>query len=84
MENRIGLVAIVVQNPKESAEKVNGILSEFGDIIIGRMGLPYEKRGVCLISVMVDGSNDAIGALCGKLGKIQHVSVKSLLTARKE
>ncbi len=82
MENRIGLIGIVVEDPKLSAEKVNELLSLFSDIIIGRMGIPYEKRSVCLISVMVDGTNDRIGALCGKLGRIQGVNVKSVLSSK--
>ena len=82
MENRIGLIGIVVEDPKFSAEKVNELLSLFSDIIIGRMGIPYEKRSVCLISVMVDGTNDRIGALCGKLGRIQGVNVKSVLSSK--
>ena len=82
MENRIGLIGIVIEDPKLSAEKVNEILSLFSDIIIGRMGFPYEKRSVCLISVLVDGTNDRIGALCGKLGRIQGVNVKSVLSSK--
>lgn len=79
--NRIGLVGIVVEDTKQ-AEHVNAILSEFADIIIGRMGLPHKKRGVCVISVIVDGTNDKIGAMCGKIGRIQNVSVKSVLTSK--
>ena len=82
MDHRIGLVGIVVENPAVSAEEVNAVLSSFGDMIIGRMGLPYRQRGVSVISVMVDGTNDRIGALCGKLGRIQGVNVKSVLTSK--
>ena len=82
MENRIGMVGIVIDDPKQSADKVNGLLSEFADIIIGRMGLPYKKRSVCVISVTVDGSNDRIGALCGKLGRVNGVNVKSVLSSK--
>ncbi len=82
MEKRIGIVGIVVENPKESAEQVNELLSMYSDIIIGRMGLPYRERSVCVISVTVDGTNDRIGALCGKLGRINGVNVKSVLTSK--
>lgn len=82
MDYRIGLVGIVVEDPAVSAEEVNAVLSSFGDMIIGRMGLPYRQRGISVISVMVDGTNDRIGALCGKLGRIPGVNVKSVLTSK--
>ena len=83
MENRIGIIGIVIDDPKKSAEKVNELLSEFSDIVIGRMGLPYKKRSVSVISVMVDGTNDRIGALSGKLGRIEGVNAKSVLSNKK-
>ena len=83
MEKRIGIIGIVVDDPKKSAEKVDVLLSEFSDIIIGRMGLPYKKRSVSIISVMVDGTNDRIGALSGKLGRIEGVNAKSVLSNKK-
>lgn len=82
MENRIGVIGIVIDDPKKSAETVNELLSAFSDIVIGRMGLPYEKRKISIISVMVDGTNDRIGALCGKLGRLDGVNAKSVLSAK--
>ncbi len=82
MENRIGVIGIVIDDPKKSAETVNELLSAFSDIIIGRMGLPYEKRKISIISVMVDGTNDRIGALCGKLGRLDGVNAKSVLSTK--
>lgn len=80
MENRIGVIGIVIDDPKQSAEAVNELLSAFSDIIIGRMGIPYQKRSVSFISVMVDGTNERIGALSGKLGRLQGVNAKSVLS----
>ena len=82
MENRIGVIGIVIDDPKKSAESVNEILSAFSDIIIGRMGLPYQKRCLSIISVMVDGTNERIGALCGKLGRLNGVNAKSGLSTQ--
>ncbi len=82
MEKRIGIIGIVVEDHERSAEQVNELLSLYSDIIIGRMGLPYRKRSICVISVTVDGTNDRIGALCGKLGRIDGVNVKSVLTSK--
>ncbi|OPJ54972.1 TM1266 family iron-only hydrogenase system putative regulator [Alkalithermobacter paradoxus] len=81
MNKRIGVVAIIVEN-KESVEKVNKLLSEFADSIVGRMGIPYKEKDVSVISIIVDGTNDEIGALTGRLGRLDGVSVKSALTQK--
>ena len=79
MENRIGIIGIVIED-LEAAESVNAILHDYASSIIGRMGLPYRERGVSVITLIVDGNNDEISALTGKLGRIPGVSVKSMVT----
>lgn len=79
MGKRIGVVAIVVEDLASSAS-LNEVLHEFSDIIVGRMGIPYRERGVSVLSVIVDGENDLISAMTGKIGRIPHVSVKTALT----
>ncbi|SHK82640.1 putative iron-only hydrogenase system regulator [Clostridium cavendishii DSM 21758] len=81
MENRVGVIAIVIEKLL-SAPNVNSILHEHSSIIIGRMGLPYKEKDISLISIMVDGTTDEISALTGKLGKIPFVNVKSAITKR--
>jgi putative iron-only hydrogenase system regulator len=77
---RIGVVSVIVHDRKESAALVNGILSAHGDCIVGRMGLPYREAGVHVIALIIHGTTDDIGALTGKLGAIDGVDVKSVLT----
>ena len=80
MENRaVGVVAIIIKQRKETASLVNEALTGYGDIIIGRMGLPYHERDLNIITLIVDASTDQIGALTGKLGMIPGVTVKSTL-----
>lgn len=79
MDSRLGVIGIVVEN-RESVPKVNQILSDYADMVVGRMGVPYHKRELSVISVIVDGSTDRIGALTGKLGNLKGVTVKSALT----
>ena len=67
METRIAVIGIIVEN-RESVEAVNTILHQYGQYIIGRMGLPYEKKKMNIISIVVDAPQDAISALSGKLG----------------
>ena len=76
METRVAVIGIIVEK-KESAGELNALLSEFGHIIIGRMGIPYPKKNVNCITVVVDAPRDTINNLCGKIGKIDGVSSKA-------
>lgn len=77
---RIGVVSIIVTDRSRQAPKINAILSEHGDAIIGRMGLPYPPKRIQVISLIVHGTTDELGALTGKLGSLNGVQVKSVLT----
>ena len=76
---RLGVVGIVLEDGARVKE-VNELLHQYSHIISGRMGLPYKERNVSVISLIVDGTTDEIGALTGSLGKLYGVSVKSALT----
>ena len=77
METRIALIGIIVEDI-ESAGKINEILHENSPYLIGRMGIPYRKKNVSIISVVIDASNDVISSLSGKLGMIKGISVKTI------
>lgn len=77
METRIALIGIIVES-KESIEKLNTTLSEYSQYIIGRMGIPYQKKNVSIISIVMDAPNDAISALSGKLGMLPHITTKTI------
>ena len=77
METRIAVIAIIVNNKRESVEELNRILSTYSQYIIGRMGIPYAAKGVNIISVAVDAPQDDISALTGKIGNLEGVSVKT-------
>ena len=79
MENRVALIGIIVSD-RASAAKMNAILHEYGDYIIGRMGVPYKKRGISVISIALDAPADIISALSGKLGALPNVSTKTVYT----
>lgn len=81
MDKRIGVVGIVIED-LTNISKVNEILSEYGNNIVGRMGIPYREREINVISLIVDGTTDDIGALTGKLGRIKGLSVKSALSKK--
>jgi len=75
---RIGVVAIINQDPDDAYKTINEILHHHSSIIIGRLGLPYKERNLGIISLIVDGDTDQIGALTGKIGQIPHVTVKTV------
>ena len=77
METRVALISIIVEK-YDSAESVNSLLHEYGDCIIGRMGVPYRKKSINIISVAVDAPQDVISALSGKIGRLDGVSVKTV------
>ena len=76
METRVAVIGIIVEN-KNSVEKLNEVLSEYGDCIIGRMGIPYAKKNVNCITVVIDAPQDTINTLCGTIGKLEGVSSKA-------
>lgn len=77
METRVAMIGIIIEE-ESSVDKMNAILHEYRQYIIGRMGLPYEKRKVALISVMMDAPEKQISALSGKIGSLPHVTTKTL------
>lgn len=77
METRIAVIGIIIED-KEYAAAVNDILHQFSRHIIGRMGLPYEKRHINIISVVIDAPMDTISALSGKLGRLEGVTTKAM------
>ena len=75
-EKRIAVMAIIVEN-RDSVEELNTLLHEYGNYIVGRMGLPYEKKNLHIVSIALDAPNDTISALAGKIGNISGISVKT-------
>lgn len=77
MESRIALIGIVVEN-RESAQRINSVLHEYSDYIVGRMGVPGVRENINVISVILDAPGDVISALSGKLGMLPDVSTKTV------
>ena len=76
METRIAVISIIVEN-SNAVEQINSILHEYGEYIIGRMGIPYRKRNINIISIALDAPQNTIAALSGKIGNLSGVSVKT-------
>lgn len=76
METRVAVMSIIVENP-DAVEALNKMLHQYGEYIIGRMGIPYRKRNVNIISIALDAPQNAVSALAGKIGTLSGVSVKT-------
>lgn len=77
MENRVAVVAIIVKDG-DSVAPLNALLHQYGQYIVGRMGVPYRERGVNIISVAMDAPSAAISALSGKIGRLTGVTAKTV------
>lgn len=76
METRVAAVSIILEN-SNSVEEVNKLISDYSDYVVGRMGIPYKRRGISIISVVLDSPQDIISTFSGKLGKLDGVSTKT-------
>lgn len=77
MDTRIALIGVILET-RESVDELNHLLSDYGEYVIGRMGLPYKEKGIHIISIAIDAPNNIISALSGKLGMLPGVSTKTI------
>lgn len=83
MQKRLGFIGIIIEDREANASAVNELLGQYGEMIVARMGVPYEKRSCSAITLIVDATTDDLGVLTGKLGALSGVSVKSMLSKPK-
>lgn len=76
-ETRVAVIAILVRD-RQSAQQINALLHDCDSYIIGRMGLPYRAKGISIINIAIDAQQDVINRLCGAIGRLPGVSVKSV------
>ena len=77
MEKRIGAIILLIKE-KDNVQKLNDILSAHASVIIGRQGIPIRERGINVISLVVEGTNDEISTLSGQLGRLEGITSKSV------
>lgn len=81
MNKRLAVIGIIVEEPN-SVEEINEILHTYRNYIVGRMGIPYKERNMSVISVIVDGPNDVISSMSGKLGMVEGVTSKAVYATK--
>lgn len=79
MQTRVAVMSIIVEE-RDTVGKLNELLHEYGEYILGRMGIPYRAKGIHIISIAIDAPQDMISALAGKIGALPGVSVKTALS----
>jgi len=77
MEKRIGAFILLIKE-KDNVQRLNDILSAHSSVIIGRQGIPIREKGINVISLVVEGTNDEISTLSGQLGRIEGITSKSV------
>jgi len=82
VEHRISVISIIIEDTQMSS-KVNQLLHDFGEFIVGRMGIPYKEAGVSIICVVIDAPGDITSSLSGKLGMLNGVSTKTVVSKYK-
>lgn len=82
MQTRVAVMSIIVEE-RDTVGKLNELLHEYGEYILGRMGIPYREKGIHIISIAIDAPQDKISALAGKVGALPGVSVKTALSGVK-
>lgn len=83
MDTRIALIGIIVED-ENGAAPVNALLHEYSGYVVGRMGIPYSKKDVNIISIVIDAPDNVISSLSGKLGRISGISVKTMIAKTKK
>lgn len=78
-EKRLAVISVIVED-RSSSTQINAVLSEFGDYIIGRLGVPYKEKGVSVICVAVDAPAEVINTITGKIGMLTGVTAKTLMS----
>lgn len=78
-ETRLAVVSIIVEDT-DCSDRLNALLHEFGEYIVGRMGIPYRAKGVSVLAVVIDAPQEKINALTGRLGMLGGVTAKTLFS----
>ena len=78
MEKKIASIVILIDKEADTF-RLNTILSEYSEHILGRQGINVVHRKIAIISLIVEADNDIIGAISGKIGRLINVKVKTAI-----
>ncbi len=78
-EKRLAVISIIAEKRDRSAE-INSLLSAYGEYMVGRLGIPYREKSVYVLSVVIDAPAEVINTLTGKIGMLEGVTAKTLMS----
>lgn len=81
MDTRVAIIGIILEK-KDEVEKLNSILHEYSNRIIGRMGMPYKEKAINIITIVIDAPQDEINTLSGKIGKLSGITSKVIYSSK--
>ncbi|NMA80286.1 MAG: iron-only hydrogenase system regulator [Clostridiales bacterium] len=79
---RIAVISAILEDPNSSQKEFNQVVSEYVDIVRGRMGIPFEDGEIGIVSIVVVGSLDEINSFTGRIGNINNVIVKTAISKK--
>lgn len=82
MKKRIAVISVVLENAKEHQGEFNNIISNYQEYVYGRMGIPFHKDGISVVSITMVATMDIINSLTGKLGTISSIQVKTAISKK--
>lgn len=78
-ENRVAVISIIVEDRSVSTQ-INLLLTEYGDYIVGRMGVPYKQKSISVMCIIADAPAEVLNTLTGKIGQLSGVTAKTLMS----
>lgn len=79
---KIGVISAILEAPEESQSDFNRIISDYKELVKGRMGIPFDDENISVVTITVVGDINDINSLTGKLGNLPHVQVKTSISKR--
>ncbi len=71
----------ILMEKNDHSDILNGLLHEFENELIGRMGLPYRKAGIHIITLTLDTSAKRVLELADRISRLPGTHVKTIYIA---
>jgi len=84
METKLHTLTITIYNRETVYQQVGDLLHEYAEKILLRTGYPVKEKNIAIIFLVVEMTNDEIGALSGKLGQLKNVKVSATTIKTKD
>lgn len=79
---KVAVISAILEEPEKCQKQFNETVSNFKEMIKGRMGIPFNGEQISVVCLVVAGDMDKINSFTGKLGSIPYVSVKTSVSKK--